>query len=289
MAGDKPAVLAIAAQTWDGDDYIQDVLDDWLASATGTVVVAELDDRVVGLGRYDRTFPRYGWLEGLRVDPEFTGRGVAKALTAHMIELARRDGADRLGLSTYFDNLASQRVSMSFGFMHVAGFAACSADAASLRPRAIVSDRVEVIPPNEAIAFIATSQALAAGQGFLPHSWRFYPWSRGPELALGRMAHRLGIRQRDQLVALICIGDHAPHGPASCSIDFLEGPDELCAELVRHALTLLTTEHYLEAMVPCREGQALSTLAVLRGQGLEPWNGGREDVLVFERDGSLGD
>jgi hypothetical protein len=127
---------------------------------------------------------------------------------------------------------------------------------------------------------------LAAGRGFLPHSWRFYPFHRGPELAMRRMTHRLGIRQGKRLAALLCIGDHTPHGPSSFSLDFLEGEPAALAVLVRHALTTLsTTENYVEAMVPCRDGVAVKTMSLLRDLGFEPWNGGKEDVLVFERAG----
>ena len=280
---DRARILEIAAQTWEGDDYIPDVIDEWLSSGRRGLIVAELDGRVVGLARYDRTFPAYAWFEGLRVDPAYRGRGIAKAMTGHLVELAQADRVTRIGLSTYFDNDGSQKVSAAFGFEKAAGFAACSAEAEKIRGLAGVCERAESVPLDEAVRFVASSDALAAGEGFLPHSWRFYPFARGPEIALGRMAHRIGIREGGRLAALLCIGDHTPHGPSSFSLDFLEGKPELLDELVRHALTLISGERYIEAMVPCRDGVALPTMAVLQAAGFEPWNGGREDVLVFER------
>lgn len=283
--GDKPAILAIAAQTWEGDDYIPDVIDGWLASATGQLIVAELDGRVVGLARYDRTFPGYAWFEGLRMDPAYQGRGIAKALTAHLVAMAQAERVERMGLSTYFDNTASQRVSAGFGFTPVVGFAACSAGVAALKQHAVISPRVVTVPLPEAAEVVAASEALAAGKGFLPHSWRFLPFARGPALALGQMHHRLGVRQGERLAALLLIGDHTPHGPASFSLDFLEGEPAALDELVRHALTLITAEKYVEAMIPCRGERGLPTLGLLQQVGFEAWNGGAEDVLVFERGG----
>ena len=280
---DKARILEIAAQTWEGDDYIPDVIDEWLSSRTASLIVAEIEGRVVGGARYDHTFPGYAWFEGLRVEPGYTGRGIAKAMTGRLVEMAQADRVERIGLSTYMDNFASQKVSTSFGFSKVVGFAACSADAKKAKQLAALSGRVETVPLEEAIAFVGSSKALAAGRGFLPHSWRFYPFARGPELALGHMAHRLGIRESGRLVALLCMGDHTPHGPASFSLDFLEGEPEALAELVRHGLNFITGEKYVEAMAPCRDGVALPTLEVLKAAGFEPWNGGREDVLVFER------
>lgn len=284
---DKPRILEIAAQIWEGDDYLPEVLDDWLASQAGALIVAELDARVAGFARYDRSFPGYAWFEGLRMDPAYRGRGIAKAITGRLVEMARADGVERMGLSTYFDNVASQKVTAGFGFAKVAGFAACSGGVDSLRPNAVASTRVEPIPLGEAQAFVAASEALAAGQGFLPHSWRFYPFARGPELALRRMEHRLGIRKGRRLIALLLAGDHTPHGPSSFSLDFLEGEQAALAELVQHALSLMTDEKYVEAMIPCRDGAALPTLKTLQEAGFEPWNDGREDVLVFERDAAI--
>lgn len=281
---DRPRILEIAAQMWDGDDYLPDVIDDWLDAPDAHLIVALLDERVVGLARYDRTIPGYAWFEGLRTDPAHQGRGIAKALTAHLVDLAGRDAVERIGLSTYFDNHASQRVSAGFGFVKVVGFAACSAAAAALRPAAAFSPHVESVPLDEARAFVFASEALAAGAGFLPHSWRFYPFGRAPELAMRHMAHRLGIRDGNRLAALLCIGDHTPHGPSSFSLDFLDGEPAAMPELVRHALSLISREKYIEAMVPCREGVALPTLEVLKAVGFEPWNDGREDVFVFERE-----
>jgi GNAT superfamily N-acetyltransferase len=282
---DRTPILEIAAQTWEGDDYIPDVIDEWLSSEAASLVVAESDGVVVGVARYDRTFPRYAWFEGLRVDPAYTGRGIAKAITGHLLELARADQVERIGLSTYMDNYASQKVSAAFGFSKVIGFAACSAGAKDAQHFAARSERVEVVPVAETIAIVRESEALSAGAGFLPHSWRFCPFARGPELAIGHMTHRLGIREDGRLAALLCIGDHTPHGPASFSLDFLEGEPEALTEVVRHGLSLITGEKYVEAMIPCRDGVALPTLDVLKAVGFEPWNGGREDVLVFERAG----
>jgi GNAT superfamily N-acetyltransferase len=287
LPSDKPQILEIAAQTWDGDDYIPYVIDDWLDSGTTSLIAAESHGRVVGVARYVRLFPRYAWFEGLRVDPAYTGRGIAKHLTQRLVELAQADGVERIGLSTYLNNHASQRVSAAFGFGRVIGFAACSADAKGVKHVALSSDRVEEVPVEEALAIVRASEALSAGRGFLPHSWRFYPFFHGPELAMSHIAHRLGIRHDGKLRAMLCIGDHTPHGPTSFSLDFLEGEPEALVELVRHGLCLITQESYIEAMVPCRDGVALPTLQVLREIGFEPWNGGREDVLVFERAGSL--
>jgi GNAT superfamily N-acetyltransferase len=284
VPADKPRILEIAAQVWEGDDYIPQVIDDWLAPGQAQLVVATLDDQLAALARYDRTFPGYAWFEGLRTDPAYQNRGLARALTGHLVDRARAGGVECIGLSTYFDNLASQKVSASYGFERVASFAYCMAEAGAASTRAVFSPEVEQVSVSEAVTFVASSEALRLGRGFLPHSWRFYPFARGPEIALGHMEHLLGVRKGGILTALLCIGDQTPHGSESFSIDFLAGAQEAAAVLVRHALSVARAGKYVEAMAPCEEGRSSVALPVLRDLGFEVWNDGAADVFVYEKD-----
>ncbi len=280
---DKPAILAIAAQIWEGDDYLPDVIDDWLKPGPAQLIVATSGGRVAGLARYVAEFPGFAWLEGLRVDPAYQGQGIAKALTGRMVEMADEAGVEVTALSTYMDNTASQRVSAAFGFERAVGFAYCEGKLDAVKGHARASTRVVEVARDEAAAFIAASRGLAAGAGYLPHSWRFYPFARGPEIALARMERVLGIREGGRLAALLCLGDQTPHGAASRSIDFLEGEPEAVEELARHALTYAREEKYFEAMIPCEEGGAPPSLPALLKVGFEVWNEGKADVIVFER------
>jgi len=280
---DKPRILEIAAQVWEGEDYVPDVIDDWLAPTSAVLIAACVGDTPVAFGRYDQLLPDYVWLEGLRTDPAWQGRGIAKALTAHMLARARADGAQRVGLSTYLDNLASQRTVEAHGFHRAAGFVYLEARAdAPARGQAQLSARVAEVSPGEAAAFIAGSAALALGRGFLPQGWRFHPFARSPAQALAAIAHLLGVRRAGQLAALLCLA-RPVHGPHVASISFLEGEPAAMAELARHALHLAAAARYVEAMIP-RQGEiAAPALAVLQALGFAVWNDGREDVFVYER------
>jgi hypothetical protein len=46
--GDRAAVEAIAAQVWDGEDYLPQVFDDWLADPEGLFCAATIHDRLIG-------------------------------------------------------------------------------------------------------------------------------------------------------------------------------------------------------------------------------------------------
>jgi GNAT superfamily N-acetyltransferase len=196
---DRADILAIAAQIWDGDDYLPDVIDEWLKPGSAQLIVATLGGRVVGLGRCDVEFPGFAWLEGLRVDPAYQGQGVAKALTARMVAIADAAGVELAALSTYIDNTASQKVSAAFGFKPAVGFAYCEGRPENVQPHAAVSPRAMEVARDEAREFIRASGSLRAGAGYLAHSWRFYPFHSGPDMALGHMRRLWGIRDGERL------------------------------------------------------------------------------------------
>lgn len=280
---DKPRILEITSQVWEGEDYVPHVIDDWLAPGPARLRAVCAGDVLVGFARYDRTIPGYAWFEGMRTDPAWEGRGVAKGLMRHLLVLAQQDGVRRVGASTYLDNLASQHILETNGFTRVASFVYCQAEARDLRPESSRSlDEVLPISPDEALDFVTRSRFLQVAGGFLPHGWRFYPFASGPEIALGQMRHLRGVRRAGELVALLCTGGLA-HGPGASSIDFLDGEVEAMRVLARHALGPDGGAGPAEAMVPAAGDQAAPALDVLRDLGFNAWNDYREDVFVYER------
>ncbi len=82
--------------TWDRDITEERARTMWLKEAPGrTVVAVDADGTVLGSAE---THPNQGGPgshvanAGFMVDPRFTGRGVARALAAHVLDRARADG-----------------------------------------------------------------------------------------------------------------------------------------------------------------------------------------------------
>ena len=198
--------------------------------------------------------------------PAWQGQGIATALTGRLVGMADGAGIELAALSTYIDNVASQKVSGAFGFVPGAGFAFCEGKLESVLPHAAESPRVVEVSRAEARERMLASESLAAGGGYLPHSWRFYPFHRDPELALSRMERLYGIRDGGGLAALLCCGDRTPHGDASFSIDFLEGAPEAMAELVKHTLAQSARREVPrgDGPVPGRAGAAVAERAARR-------------------------
>ncbi|MFD1585714.1 GNAT family N-acetyltransferase [Halorientalis brevis] len=97
-ADDYEAVAAFTEDTWadrDVGDYIADVFREWVASdgPSQRTLVAEVDGDVVGLCQGVLLSDHEAWAQGMRVDPDFRGEGVAVALTEAVFEWARDRGA----------------------------------------------------------------------------------------------------------------------------------------------------------------------------------------------------
>lgn len=92
---DRDEVLVFTANTWDAGDYIDRVYDYWLADKQGRFLVA-VDAGTGGIAGIDKLSflaPGEGWFEGIRVNPEYRGRGLASEMQSYLIEAARSLGA----------------------------------------------------------------------------------------------------------------------------------------------------------------------------------------------------
>ncbi|RPI49109.1 MAG: GNAT family N-acetyltransferase, partial [Chloroflexi bacterium] len=98
---DRPAMERICAHTWEFGDYIQEVWDEWLAGEDRPLLVAELGaSGVVSLNKITHQPAGQIWLEGMRVDPDYRTRGVARRCLDWNLAYARERGARVVRLST---------------------------------------------------------------------------------------------------------------------------------------------------------------------------------------------
>lgn len=71
--------------------YINDVWDMFLYKTDGNLIGAFCDDKLCGMGKLTRLYKNFGWLETLRVHPDYQNKGVGKeiykAYLKHMKEL----------------------------------------------------------------------------------------------------------------------------------------------------------------------------------------------------------
>jgi len=65
---DRSRILAISSQIWGGDDYVPQIIDEWLRMRSSEVAVADLNGSVIAFARTVNLTPGYVWLEGIRTD-----------------------------------------------------------------------------------------------------------------------------------------------------------------------------------------------------------------------------
>lgn len=119
---DRAALEAIAAQTWEGSDYLPRVLDTWFNDPDGGFYVVTIADRVIGVGKMTRYGDGEWWMEGLRIDPAFQGQGLARVLHHFILNQVRQVGSGVVRFSTASNNQAVGKLASETGFQLVGKF-----------------------------------------------------------------------------------------------------------------------------------------------------------------------
>lgn len=210
---DRPAMERICAHTWDSGDYIQEVWDEWLAGENGPLLVVELNTvGVVSLNKVTRHPAGQFWLEGMRVDPEYRGRGIARRCLDWNVAYAREQGGRVVRLSTAGHNTTVHRMVARAGMERVAE------GTLRVAPALPGGRRPAILVPadGDAVArFWRGSPVLAAMAGLYSRDWT---WQ---ELSAAALAAML---ERGEVVA-----ERAPNGSlaAVATIHHQAGDEEM--------------------------------------------------------------
>jgi len=173
-ADDRAAIEAIAAQTWDGEDYLPYVFDSWLADKSGLFCAGVVGERVVAVAKLTHMGGDQWWMEGLRVDPAFQGLGLGRIMHHYVVNYSRRYAPGTLRFSTASENHAVIRMAAETAFRQVAAFVAYGAEA----DPAIPVDRLVRLEPGDidrAWARLIRLPYFEAAQRSLEDGWRFLP------------------------------------------------------------------------------------------------------------------
>jgi GNAT superfamily N-acetyltransferase len=281
---DRSRILAISSQIWGGDDYVPQIIDEWLRMRGSEVAVADLNGSVIAFARTVNLTPGYVWLEGIRTDITSQGHGAGKALTEYFIEKATREGAQRIGLSTYIDNLASIHVVEQHRFVRQASFILAEAKLdGPARSAAELSPLVSDVPFDEARAWIVGSASIAMSCGFISQGWKFWPASRPEVVAWPIFDKAIGLRGPKGSLRSLLVICHPDHGAGEVSIDFADGSPKHLDVLVRHALALYPGAKSIQTMIPAGQAAHTDLLETVTALEFDVWRHGEPDVFVYER------
>jgi GNAT superfamily N-acetyltransferase len=168
---DTPQVLDLAKHIWEGHDYISYVWDDWLSDPSGLLAVAEYGRRIVGLGKLTYLSPGQWWLEGLRVHPEFAGRGIASHINDYLLADWLRVGSGCVRLTTSSKRVKVHSLCAHRGFVKTGEYAVYVAPSLA-EP---VESFTPVLPEEilEALESVRHSPVLPLLRGLMDHGWRW--------------------------------------------------------------------------------------------------------------------
>lgn len=170
---DTADVMQLASLIWDGDDYVPGAWSDWLEDDEGVLVVAEYGGRVIGLGKLTHLGSDDWWLEGLRVHPDYEGRGVASSIHDYQQAYWAKYGFGIVRLATSSKREAVKHLCQRSGFRQVVQLASYQAPAGAGQ-----SDSFRQVKENELAGALATLQGSAThrlAQGLVDISWQWAP------------------------------------------------------------------------------------------------------------------
>jgi len=171
-ASDRKDILEISSKIWGGHDYLPSVIDEWLKNTKCHTYGVEVDDRLVAIGNLrlvDRN--RTGWMEGLRVHPDYRKRGYADMLTQHFLNLGLTLQVRQLRYTTGGNNRISLKLARKTGFKRMFKMTAFWHESLdkTLKPTRARSSMAEVTP-WEAHKLLETNMPL------VPHNVLIYDW-----------------------------------------------------------------------------------------------------------------
>ena len=116
---DKNEVLKISSQIWDGDDYVENVFDEWIRDDDGLFTGYWEDEKLIGFGRMRFLTPTDIWLEALRKDPKTNVKGVGNKIAEYYMEQLKGKRINSIRFSTYFGNITSIKLNEKLGFKKI--------------------------------------------------------------------------------------------------------------------------------------------------------------------------
>ena len=202
---------------------------DWLKDPDGMLTIAEFGGVIVGLGKLTLLAPGQWWQEGLRVHPEYQGRGIASHLHKYQLDYWTKYGNGILRLVTNSQRKAVHHLCELFGYAKTAEFTYFRAQALlepipyfHLLELEQVSAALEFVDPNT-----SQSESMSFSHGLLDLGWK----KAAPTLQFLEDAVRAGHAwwwqaRQGLLTVWIDVDDDGTHTPTiqllACSIDQIE-------------------------------------------------------------------
>ncbi len=169
--GDRDVILAIAKNTWGGHDHLPKMFEEWLSDDSCHPICVEVDGNIASLGCVRLIEGRKtAWLEGLRTQQEYQGKGYARVITDQLRKLAKRLGAKRMKLTASLENPIPVHLAESIGMKNLQTVAANWFGPLSPLAKKPKGGQVRSLAPSEAM------RTIIADPSVIPHNAIIYHW-----------------------------------------------------------------------------------------------------------------
>jgi len=113
---DRENVVKVESGATPNLSYLAKVFDMFLNEKRGAFLVAEVDGKLVGCGKFTIMPDGSAWLESLRVLPEYQGVGIGKGFYNEFFNIARTQDVTTMRMYTGVKNAVSKGLAEKFGF-----------------------------------------------------------------------------------------------------------------------------------------------------------------------------
>jgi hypothetical protein len=296
---DRDAIVAFSSDTWDGYDYIPQVIDEWLVPSDGIVLVATVGDAgggpaavdangealapgtVIATTRVTMLSSDEAWLEGIRVDPRVRGMEVASDLQVAELQWIEAHRARVVRYITSEVNTGSLKLGARHGLVEIGRWRSRGRhddhdEDASARSAAQIEQELAGVGRSGLAdwSWVSEDRAFTAAHGLYEYrGWAFQ------ELTEERFARHLARREvyrafgEDGSRAFVIV-NRDELGQGNVHVALLAGGGTA-------AIKLLAKLGYPELRLPDPPPRSLAAIEPeLAAAGLTPWS---HQAVVVER------
>lgn len=173
---DKPRVLEISKNIWEGDDYIHEIFDKWVFDPFGMFEGLHDEEKLIAYARMTYITPTDVWLEGLRKDTKIEIKGIGTDFLNHFLGiLATKHDIRSVRFSTYFENYPSIISSERAGFRKILTCSLKNFEMIHKAPdKNIAPELTKNISFADFMDYIEKSEYKKRSNGLLSKGWILY-------------------------------------------------------------------------------------------------------------------
>lgn len=260
--------MSFVKHTWQWGDYIPDVWDRWLSDKTGRMFVVEVDGKVVGMNHLRILEEGVGWLEGVRIHPDYRRRGLATLLGEEAMDYARKMGIKRFRLLSSIQNKPAHMQVKKMGFRRIGIFNAFQL-AGSVNAKGRTTKSLEDIFDIAKESLLASKEFRVA-KGFFFDSWTMRSFEEcGVENVLRKF--QLSFTRINNELAF-ALTSHSSGAEKFSQINFLWGSKTALKTLVQ---SLVNLKKDIETLLP----RSFEVTYAMKSAGFKMNN----RMILFER------